>query len=131
MVTFNLVIEDDEGHATVVPVIRDSITIGRAAGSAIRLTEWNVSRKHAKISRVDGVLAIEDLGSYNGVKVNGGRIAKRTVLAIGDRVQIGDYTIDLADAATEAQPRTTAKLATPPAPLGASTPAALFTSAGP
>src|SRR5690349_20458454 len=92
---FKLVIQDDEGKTTVVPLIRDEITIGRKEGNTIRLTERNVSRKHAKISRANGAVAIEDLGSYNGVKVNGTRIMQKVTLSISDRVQIGDYLIEL------------------------------------
>lgn len=92
---FKLVIQDDEGKTTVVPLVRDEITIGRKEGNTIRLTERNVSRKHARISRANGAVAIEDLGSYNGVRVNGSRISQRTVLAVSDRVQIGDYLIEL------------------------------------
>ncbi len=90
-----IVIMDDEGKTTVVPLIRDEITIGRKEGNTIRLTERNVSRKHAKISRAGGAVAIEDLGSYNGVKVNGTRILQKVTLSISDRVQIGDYLIEL------------------------------------
>ena len=38
---FKLVIQDDEGKTTVVPLIRDEITIGRKEGNTIRLTERN------------------------------------------------------------------------------------------
>lgn len=92
---FKLVIQDDEGKTTVVPLIRDEITIGRKEGNTIRLTERNVSRRHARIVRANGAVAIEDLGSYNGVRVNGTRIAQRTSLTVSDRVQIGDYLIEL------------------------------------
>jgi pSer/pThr/pTyr-binding forkhead associated (FHA) protein len=92
---FKLVIQDDEGKTTVVPLIRDEITIGRKEGNTIRLTERNVSRRHARIVRSNGAVAIEDLGSYNGVRVNGTRIAQRTSLSVSDRVQIGDYLIEL------------------------------------
>ena len=34
---FKLVIQDDEGKTTVVPLIRDEITIGRKEGNTIRL----------------------------------------------------------------------------------------------
>src|SRR5262245_24910725 len=92
---FKLVIQDDEGKTTVVPLIRDEITIGRKEGNTIRLTERNVSRKHARIVRANGAVAIEDLGSYNGVRVNGTRISQRTPLSISDRVQLGDYLLEL------------------------------------
>ena len=43
---WKLVIEDDEGKRTVVPLTRDDYTIGRKEGNTIRLTERNVSRDH-------------------------------------------------------------------------------------
>ena len=92
---YKLIIEDDEGKTTVVPLIRDEITIGRKEGNTIRLTERNVSRRHAKLSKGNGSIYIEDLQSYNGIKVNGDRIAGRAPVAEGDRIQIGDYQLAL------------------------------------
>src|SRR5579862_3873907 len=92
---FKLVIQDDEGKTTVVPLIRDEITIGRKEGNTIRLTERNVSRKHAKLLKSNGTVFIEDLTSYNGIKVNGDRIAGRAPVNEGDRIQIGDYQLAL------------------------------------
>lgn len=92
---FNLVIQDDEGKTTVVPLRRDEITIGRKEGNTIRLTERNVSRRHARILRNNGEIQIEDLGSYNGIRVNNARIAERVSLRVSDHVQIGDYKLYL------------------------------------
>src|SRR6476620_3302061 len=92
---FKLVIQDDEGKTTVVPLIRDEITIGRKEGNTIRLTERNVSRRHARILRNNGEVHIEDLGSYNGIRVNNARIAERVSLRVSDKVQIGDYKLYL------------------------------------
>ncbi len=61
----------------------------------IRLTERNVSRRHARILRNNGEVHIEDLGSYNGVRVNNARIAERVNLRVSDQVQIGDYKLYL------------------------------------
>ena len=80
-----LIIEDDEGRKTVVPVVRDEITIGRQDGNTIKLTERNVSRKHARLWKADGSLKVEDLGSYNGVRVNGDKIEGPTAVHEGDR----------------------------------------------
>src|SRR5512147_2371833 len=90
-----LIIEDDEGRTTIVPLVRDEISIGRKEGNTIRLTERNVSRKHARLLKVNGAVFIEDLQSYNGIKVNGERIAGRAPIAEGDRIQIGDYQLAL------------------------------------
>jgi pSer/pThr/pTyr-binding forkhead associated (FHA) protein len=90
---FKLTIEDDEGKTTVIPLIRDEMTIGRQEGNTIRLTERNVSRKHARLLRQNGTMYIEDLASYTGVRVNGARIVAVTPVAEGDEVQIGDYKL--------------------------------------
>ena len=90
---FKLTIEDDEGKTTVVPLARDEITIGRLEGNTIRLTERNVSRRHARLVRQNGALYIEDLASFTGVRVNGAKIATPTPLRDGDEVQIGDYRL--------------------------------------
>ena len=106
--TYKLVISDDEGHTTVVPLLRDEVTIGREKGNTIRLTERNVSRAHARLLRRNGAYLIEDLGSYNGVSVNGRRIESVEKLSAGDQVEIGDYGLTL-------QSDSARKSTTPPA----------------
>jgi ABC transport system ATP-binding/permease protein len=110
-----LIIVDDEGRRTVVPFIRQEITIGRQEGNTIRLTERNVSRHHARLLRQNGAILVEDLGSYNGVRVNGERIEGVVPLRGGDRVQIGDYQLAIDDDAVQTQDRTpTRELERPP-----------------
>src|SRR5258708_4765745 len=103
---WKLVIEDDETKRTSVPLTRDDYTIGRKEGNTIRLTERNVSREHAKLKKSNGVAAssespfqLEDCNSYNGVYVNGLRVAQPQKLQHGDLIQIGDYRIVLQDEA--------------------------------
>src|SRR5437870_1621679 len=90
-----LIIEDDEGRKTVVPVVRDEITIGRQDGNTIRLTERNVSRRHARFYRENSALMLEDLNSYNGVRVNGEKINGPTKVKEGDLIEIGDYDLGI------------------------------------
>src|SRR4051812_34541662 len=107
---WKLVIEDDEGKRTVVPLTRDDYTIGRKEGNTIRLTERNVSREHAKLRKCGGGMpsdesqaapsthySLEDITSYNGVYVNGLRVAQSQDLVHGDLIQIGDYRMVLQD----------------------------------
>jgi pSer/pThr/pTyr-binding forkhead associated (FHA) protein len=111
-----LVISDDEGKTTIVPLIRDEITIGRKEGNTIRLTERNVSRRHARLVRANGSFQIEDLGSYNGIRLNGVRISDKSLLKEGDQVQIGDYQLALQSdkaAARAAEEQATAAATTP------------------
>jgi pSer/pThr/pTyr-binding forkhead associated (FHA) protein/tetratricopeptide (TPR) repeat protein len=89
---YKLQIRDDEGRSTTVPFLRDEVTIGRKEGNTIRLTERNVSRVHARLTRKDDSIVIEDLSRY-GVKVNGHRIDGTTDLKIGDSIEIGDYEL--------------------------------------
>ena len=103
---WKLIIEDDEGKRTTVPLTRDDYTIGRKEGNTIRLTERNVSREHARIRRANGPASaylLEDHSSYNGVYVNGLRVATAQELASGDLIQIGDYRIVLQDDASSVQ----------------------------
>ena len=90
-----LIIEDDEGRKTVVPLVREEITIGRQDGNTIKLSERNVSRRHARLKRENSSLVIEDLGSYNGVRVNGERISGPTKIKEGDLIEIGDYDLGI------------------------------------
>jgi pSer/pThr/pTyr-binding forkhead associated (FHA) protein len=104
---WKLVIEDDEGKRTLVPLTRDQYSVGRKEGNTIRLTERNVSREHARLFKKPQngapsppdrpTIVLEDLTSYNGVFVNGLRITHAQDLAHGDLVQIGDYRIILQD----------------------------------
>jgi pSer/pThr/pTyr-binding forkhead associated (FHA) protein len=88
---YQLVIEDDEGRTTVVPLIRQELSIGRKEGNTIRLTERNVSRRHARVFRENNLFFVEDLGSYNGIRVNGERVSGKRPVREGDVIQIGDY----------------------------------------
>lgn len=106
---WKLVIEDDEGKRTVVPLSRDDYTIGRQEGNTIRLTERNISRQHGRVRKKSGgngalkdLFSIEDRQSYNGVFVNGLRVATAQDLQHGDLIQIGDYRIILQDDAADA-----------------------------
>ena len=97
---WKLVIEDDEGKRTVVPLSRDEYTLGRREGNTIRLTERNISRDHAKVRRKPGAketYVLEDAQSYNGVHVNGLRVAEPIELQHGDLIQVGDYRIVFQD----------------------------------
>ena len=64
-------------------------TIGSVAGATVVLADPAVSRKHAAIRKVDGDYELADLGSTNGVYVNGHKVPKKT-LEPGDIVRVGN-----------------------------------------
>jgi hypothetical protein len=68
---------------------RDVTTIGSVAGNTVLLSDTGVSRKHMGIRRIDGEsYELADLGSTNGVYVNGEKVARR-MLAVGDVIRVG------------------------------------------
>jgi Protein of unknown function (DUF3662)/FHA domain len=81
---------------TVNGVPRDltqrTVVIGRSKESDIQVADPNVSRKHAQIVQEGAAYWIVDLGSTNGLEVNG-RQQKRAKLANGDRITIGSTEV--------------------------------------
>ncbi|HSC85845.1 MAG TPA: FHA domain-containing protein [Polyangiaceae bacterium] len=74
-------------HEIDLPV--GEIVIGRSAGCQLTLDDPLVSRNHARLVIDSARATIEDLGSRNGVRVNGRAIDVPTELVDGDRVRIG------------------------------------------
>jgi pSer/pThr/pTyr-binding forkhead associated (FHA) protein len=52
------------------------VVVGRSRECDIAVDDPNVSRRHAEIRREDGAYWIVDLGSTNGVTVNGERVER-------------------------------------------------------
>lgn len=76
--------------ASVHPLLGDLFIIGRDKACHIQITDdTSVSRKHASVTRQGVRFTIEDLGSSNGVLVNGARISGAQELRVGDKVEIG------------------------------------------
>ena len=65
-----------------------SATIGRSKDCDIQLADPNVSRKHAEVRQEGTAYWAVDLGSTNGMEVNGRR-QKRAKLRQGDRITLG------------------------------------------
>jgi hypothetical protein len=64
-------------------------TIGSVAGNTVVLADPAVSRKHAGIRKINGLYELADLGSTNGVYVNGHKVPKKT-LEPGDIIRVGN-----------------------------------------
>jgi pSer/pThr/pTyr-binding forkhead associated (FHA) protein len=94
---WKLAIEDDQGNRTVVNLVRDEYSIGRAEENTVRLTERNISRQHAKLSKNGSGWLLSDLKSYNGCYLNGTRVQSAHKVAHGDLLQFGDYRLELVD----------------------------------
>jgi putative peptide zinc metalloprotease protein len=82
------------GDQTHVPLVRE-LTIGRAPGNAVQLSDPAVSRLHARISPANGHggPVIEDAGSSYGTWVDGRRVDGPFVLRDGARITLGDQEL--------------------------------------
>jgi len=74
---------------------KSPLVIGRASGADVVLDGPLVSRRHAQLSDTPQGFVLSDLGSRNGVFVNGRRIGVPVVLEIGDTLTIGENTFAL------------------------------------
>lgn len=101
-------------HDLEVPM--GHFVIGRSADCQLSLEDPLVSRRHALLGVGPEGVFVEDLGSRNGVFVNGVRIQARTALGNGDRLTVGTQEMVLCiapDAEDDA-----ARIATLAGPLG-------------
>ena len=63
--------------------------IGRSRDCDVVLSDQNVSRHHAEVRPSGGSWTVRDMGSTNGVKVNGRRIQGAQSLKRGDTIELG------------------------------------------
>ena len=89
------------------PIVIDKavIMIGRHPTCDVVLNDSRkVSRKHCCLVQVNDKFFVRDLGSMNGIKVNGKRVKKESQLNLGDLLTVGDvdYRFQLSNAAKKA-----------------------------
>jgi pSer/pThr/pTyr-binding forkhead associated (FHA) protein len=91
-----LVVQEPSERRGVEFLLSDEMTVGRAGGCGIALTEDTfVSQLHARVFRRDDDIFVEDLGSTNGTYLNGKKVSAASVVRKGDRVQVGRTTLEL------------------------------------
>jgi hypothetical protein len=71
------------------------VTLGREDTDLVFEDDGEVSRRHAALRPAGGRVEIEDLGSTNGTFVNDNRITGPTALSSGDKVRIGQTTLEV------------------------------------
>ena len=86
-----LVAVAEDGSEEVFTLAPTGTTIGRLDTNDMCIPEGTVSRQHAKVELTTAGFTLFDLGSENGVYVNGERTAEH-LLVEGDRVEIGRGT---------------------------------------
>jgi DNA-binding NtrC family response regulator len=92
-----------EGDATRVVDVPDgqSVFFGRAPESDVRVDDARASRRHAELRRNGRELAIVDLGSRNGTKLNEKRLRGESATVVGgDVIRVGPVEAIVATAET-------------------------------
>jgi hypothetical protein len=77
-----------DANGTSHTIDKESVVIGRSRECDIRLADPNVSRRHAELRQEGPAYWILDLGSTNGLTVNGRR-QQRAKLEHEDRITVG------------------------------------------
>jgi hypothetical protein len=80
-----------EGKRMTVPA--GGAVIGRSRDCEVVLSDSNVSRRHAEVRPAGSGWTIADLGSTNGVRVNGRPVTGAAPLQGGDRVELGTVPV--------------------------------------
>lgn len=72
------------------------MTVGRGSACGVSLpADTFASALHARVFQRDGEYFVEDLGSTNGTFLNGQKVTMPVALRGGDRLQIGQTTLEL------------------------------------
>ena len=102
-----IVVED--GARTALDFDKPEITIGRAIDNDIRLGGGHASRHHCRIDQGPKECWILDLGSANGVQVNGVKIDKK-LLREGDVLAVGSARLYVENLGTGGDPSRTQRI---------------------
>jgi hypothetical protein len=77
-------------------LVDDEIQIGRELDNALRISDPSISRHHATLRRIAAGYEIQDMGSSNGVLVNGARV-QSSPLVDADRITLGQLHMTFVD----------------------------------
>lgn len=82
------------GGGDPIPLLKRKLMIGRRSICDIALNFPNVSSRHCELELLNGYWQLRDLGSTNGVKVNGERCDQKFLIP-GDRVTIAKHSFTI------------------------------------
>ena len=73
-----------------VQIDKPILLFGRHEECDVQLNSKKVSRRHCCVAQVNDYLVVRDLGSTNGVRINGQRVVEGKLVP-GDELQIGNF----------------------------------------
>lgn len=72
-----------------------TLLIGRAMECGLRIPNWRVGRRHARLVKRGEDVVLEDLGTLTGTLFNGNRVAGRVLVTPADQILIGPCLLRL------------------------------------
>src|SRR5436305_1762060 len=91
-VSANFIVKGPNGVEKAYPMRSITVTIGRSDACEISVKDSSMSGKHAEISKINGEIRVKDLGSANGIWLNGERV-EDVELYDGDVLRCGQTSI--------------------------------------
>ena len=89
-----LILDGPEGMHRFA-LVGDEIVIGRSTQCDISIGHRSISRRHFRILRKGEGFEVENLGSQNGIKLNGKRVNQLAAFSQGDKLKVCDFTFEL------------------------------------
>ena len=96
------------GGGDPIPLLKESLLVGRREDCDIVLRFSNVSGHHCKLTLLSGYWFVKDLGSRNGVKVNDRKVQEKR-LDPGDKLSFAKQEFQL-----QYSPEALGAIGTPP-----------------
>lgn len=106
---------------SVLPLGEGDVTLGRDPASSVVLDHREISRQHATIRPGPSGWEIHDLGSSNGIRVQGHRM-EAALLTDGDEIRVGPFRIVFAASPASTPPAAAPRRLAPPPPAPAPDP---------
>src|SRR5436190_9402530 len=91
-VSANFIVKGPSGVEKAYPMRAISVTIGRSDQCDIAVKDSSMSGRHAEISKINGEIGVKDVGSVNGIWVNG-ECVDDVELFDGDVLRLGQTSI--------------------------------------
>ena len=91
----SVTVTEKDGPSTTTTFDKTEVLIGRVKGNDVVLPKSNISKRHSRIVVKDGKIILIDLKSTNGTFINGQKINGPHVMQEGDKVFIGDFTLEV------------------------------------
>ncbi len=98
MAEYDLIFDKGDNVSERFRITPEGLLLGRGSENDVVVHDSLVSRRHARVWLEDGIPQVEDLGSRNGVQLNG-RPVQKSNLKHGDRITLGQAVLEVHESA--------------------------------